>query len=78
MAYMSMKTAIFTALFGIQEDKLVKKAVPLSSRSPGIFGQAQALTWQRSVRVMAASMGIALSGLGSHLMFSSALLIKNH
>jgi hypothetical protein len=37
MAYMSMKTAIFTALFGIQEDRLVMKTVPLSSRSPGIF-----------------------------------------
>ncbi len=38
MAYMPMKTAIFTALFGIQEDKLLKKTVPLSSRSPGMFG----------------------------------------
>ncbi len=36
-----MKTAIFTALFGIQEDKLVKKIVPLSSHSDGIFGQVQ-------------------------------------
>jgi hypothetical protein len=42
MAYMSMKTAIFMALFGIQEDKLLKKTVPLSSRSPGMFGRARA------------------------------------
>ncbi len=38
LACMSMKTAIFTALFGIQEDRLVWKAVPLSSCSPGFFG----------------------------------------
>jgi hypothetical protein len=42
MVYMSMKTAIFMALFGIQEDKLLKKTVPLSSPSPGMFGQARA------------------------------------
>ncbi len=42
MAYMSMKTAIFTALFGIQEDRLVKKTVSHSSRSPGIIGRARA------------------------------------
>jgi len=43
--YLSIKKAIFKALFGIEEDQDIKKTVPLSSRPDGIFGQTRALLW---------------------------------
>ena len=43
--YLSIKKAIFKALFGIQEDQDIKKTVALSSRPDGIFGRTRALLW---------------------------------
>ena len=40
--YMRMKIALFDGLFGIQDDKDIKKSVPFSSRSSGIFGRTRA------------------------------------
>ena len=42
---MSIKEAIFKALFGIQEDQDIKKTVALSSRPDGFFGRTRALLW---------------------------------
>ena len=40
--YLSIKKAVFQALFGIQEDQDIKNTVPLSSRPEGIFGRTRA------------------------------------